>query len=257
MPKISRTTNPTSLHELDAKFFSVRIHDRSDGRRAFWLERFDFVAAGLTPGLRLACVAHAGSTEEYFQLGTVDAHDANPHAINELAADRPLKFRFVVYENGNPLLKAFADNIRAIDEAGMLGDSLVDIETYDLHGPAWKLEIPPVQPGADKPVLLVERLLFPTPLAAAKDRWIAVLVMPEVMRQIATVIAKNIGSLEDPEVWIFSWAEYLKSFGLDELSDDDDELAVSNWIDNVVISFCGKPTMKSQFGFAIDELMGN
>lgn len=257
MPKISRTTNPTKLNELDTKFFSVRIQDRPDAKRAFWLERFDFLGAGLSPGLRLACVAHAGSTEEYFELGTVDAYDTNTHLINELAPDRPLKFRFVVYEKGNPLLKAFADNIRAIDEAGSLSDSLVDIETSDLHGPAWRLEIPPVQQGFEKPVLLVERLLFPTPSAAAKDRWIAVLVMPEVMRQIATVIANNIGALEDSEVWVSAWSEYLKNFRVDELSEDADDRAISNWVDEVVAEFCGKPAMKSQFGFAISELLGD
>jgi len=257
MPKISRTTNPTSLHELDAKIFSVRLQTGKDGKRVFWLERFDFPASGLAPGLNLACVAHAGSTEEYFQLGKIESPDVTPHFINELAGDRPLKFRFVVYENGNPRLTAFADNIRAIDEAGMLGDSLVDIEPSDLQGAAWRLVIPEVKPGADKPVLQVERQLFPTAAAAAKDRWIAVLVMPEVMRQIADVIAKNIDCLEDQEVWISGWAEYLASFGLDELPDNADDVGVSQWVDAVVSSFCAKPAMKSQFGFAVAELMGD
>jgi hypothetical protein len=257
MPKISRTTNPTNLHELDANMFSVRIQTSKEGNRAFWLERFDFSACGLAPGLRLACVAHAGSTEEYFELGTIDAPDVTPHAINELAADRPLKFRFVVYESGNPRLSAFADNIRAIDEAGMLGDSLVDIEPSDLNGPAWRLEIPEVKNGADKPVLLVERQLFPTALAAAKDRWVAILIMPEVMRQIARVISRNMGCLEDSEIWISNWADYISSFGLNDLADDADEIAVNQWVEDVVRSFCTKPTMKAQFGFAIAELIGD
>lgn len=257
MPKISRTTNPTSLRELDSKLFSVRVQAHPNGKRSFWLERFDFANSGLLPGLCLACVAHAGSTEEYFELGCIDTPLLTPNTINELATDRPLKFRFLVYERGNPRLTAFADNIRAIDEAGMLGDSLVDIEPADLFGATWRLEIPEVKPGADKPVLLVERQLFPTAQAAAKDRWIAVLVMPEVMRQIAGAISHSAGSLDDPEVWIFGWAEYLSSLGIDELADDADDTARLQWVEDVVRAFCAKPSMRSQFGFAIAELSGD
>lgn len=256
MPKISRTTNPTSLKELDAKLFSVRTQTHANGTRSFWLERFDFANSGLPPGLRLACIAHAGSTEEYFELGAIEspAHLVKP--INELAPNRPLKFRFVVYEHGNPRLKAFADNIRAIDEAGTLGDSLVDIEPADLGGAAWRLEVPEVKPGADKPVLLVERQLFPTAQAAAKDPWIAVLVMPEVMRQIAGAISGNSDSLEDPEVWVSGWAEFLTSLGIGALAEDLDDIAKAQWVEDVVAAFCAKPSMKAQFGFAIAELSG-
>lgn len=256
MPKISRTTNPTSLKELDSKLFLVRIQTNSNGARLFWLERFDFVNSGLPAGLHLACVAHAGSTEEFFELGLIEnpVHAVMP--INELATDRPLKFRFVVYQPGNPRLCAFADNIRAIDEAGTLGASLVDIEPADLGGPTWRLEVPEVKTGADKPVLLVERQLFPTAQAAARDPWVTVLVMPEVMRQIAVVISVNSGSLEDPEVWVSGWTKFLSSLGVDELGDDADDTAKAHWVENVVAAFCAKPSMKAQLGFAIAELTG-
>jgi hypothetical protein len=256
MPRISRTTNPTSLKELDSKLFSVRVQTDASGARSFWLERFDFVNSGLARGLRLACIAHAGNTEEYFQLGSIESPVQDVKSINELANNRPLKFRFVVFEDENPRLIAFADNIRALDDAGMLGDSLVDIEPGDLGGPAWRLEIPEVKSGADKPVLLVERQLFPTPQAAAKDLWIAVLVMPEVMRQIATLISENSGGLKDPESWISGWEEYLVALGAGDISEDSDNIARSQWVDEVVAAFCAKPSMKAKFGFAINELIG-
>ncbi len=256
MPKISRTTNPTSLKELDAKLFSVRTQTHANGSRSFWLERFDFANSGLAPGLLLACVAHAGSSEEYFELGAIESPVHAVMPINELVTNRPLKFRFLVSENNNPRLIAFADNIRATDEAGTLGDSLVDIEPADLGGAAWRLEVPEVKPGADKPVLLVERQLFPTALAAAKDPWIAVLVMPEVMRQIAFSISRNSGSLEDPEVWVSGWAEFLAGLGIGELAEDSDDIAKAQWVEDVVAAFCAKQSMKAQFGFAIAELSG-
>jgi hypothetical protein len=256
MAKISRTTNPTSLKELDAKLFSVRTQVHPDGTRIFWLERFDFAGSELESGLQLDCVAHAGSTEEYFRLGTIDNPSHEAHPISELATDRPLKFRFAVYKQGDPRLIAFTDNIKSKDEAGDLGDSLVDILPADLGGASWKLDIPVVEPSADRPVLMVERQLFPTAQAAAKDPWMAVLVMPEVMRQIARIISDNIGSLEDHEVWISGWAEFLSNLGIHPLADDADEIAKLQWIDEVVSAFCAKPAMKGQLSYAIAELTG-
>jgi hypothetical protein len=256
MPKISRTTNPTSLKELDAKHFTVRIQTHANGKRSFWLERFDYSGSELPPGMQISCVAHAGSTEEFFQLGVVENPSHNTNAINELATDRPLKFRFLVHEPGNPRLVAFADNIRAIDESGLLGNSLVDIEPADLGGATWRLDIPEVTPSADKPVLLVERQLFPTAQAAAKDVWIGVLVMPEVMRQIARVIVRNAAGLEDPEVWVSGWAEFLNGLGVSEIAEDADDTAKENWVEEVVQSFCAKPSMKAQINFAIADLSG-
>lgn len=256
MPKISRTTNPTGQRQLDASLFSVRTPMDAAGRRTFWLERFDFASAGLAPGLKLACIAHAGSTEEYFEIGTVDAPDHATRPLLELVQDRPLKFRFLVYESGNPLLVGFADNVRPADEAGELGDSLVDIQPADLHGCAWKLELPSSLVGDDKPVLLVDRQLFPTAAAAARDPWIAVLVMPEVMRQIARVIAAEPSSLTDENAWASMWAQFLEAEGISMPAEDLDKHELDNWVDEVVETFCAKPVIRSQFNLATKELSG-
>jgi hypothetical protein len=256
MPKISKTTNPTGLREIDAKNISVRVITDRDGRRSFWVERFDTAAYKFEPSLRLACVAHAGSTEEYFELGSVEQPYHTTRPLSELAADRPLRFRFLVYPEGSPKLVAYADNIKALDESGNGGESLVDIEPADLNGEAWRLDLAEVRPGTDKPVLLVERQLFPTSLTAARDPWVAVLVMPEVMRQIARVIAENPGCLDDQELWPSAWAEYLRKNSVEELSEDADEMARSQWVEHVVEEFCARPSMKIQFNFAIAELRG-
>ena len=256
MPKISRTTNPTDLKTLDAKLFSVRVQTNADGTRSFLLERFDFASSKLLPGLHISCIAHAGSTEEFFRLGTVENPHHTVNQLHELATDRPLKFRFLIHEQNNPKLVAFADNIRAVDESGLLGNSLVDIEPADLGGPAWKLDIPEISASADKPVLLVERQLFPTAQAAARDIWIAVLVMPEVMRQIARKISNSLGSLEDNETWVYNWAEFLAVIGVSEIPEDADDDAKDGWVEEVVAAFCAKPSLRSQINRAIAELGG-
>lgn len=255
MPQISRTTNPTGLKKLDAKLFGVRVQT-ANGERSFWLEKFDHTSSKLTAGLQLSCVAHSGNTEEFFKLGTVDAPDHSSKPLRNLATNKPLKFRFVVHLLGDPKLVAYADGVRAIDEGGLLGGSLVDIETTNLGGYAWKLDIPPLVTGADKPVLLVEQKMFASAQAAANNPWIAVLVMPEVLRQIATTISEQPASLSDPEIWAFPWGQFFLGLWSHGLADDADAVAKSEWIENVVAGFCAKPSMRGQMANAAIDLNG-
>lgn len=257
MPKISRTTNPTDLKELDGNCFSVRVTTSADGVRSFLLVKFDLAKSKLEPGLQLDCIAHSGSTEEFFQLGTVEQPKNETFILADLATDRPLKFRFMIYKVGEAKLIAFADNIRAVDDAGQIGSSLVDIEPANLMGPVWRLEIPQLTATGDKPVLLVERQLFSTAQAAARDPWIAVLVMPEVMRRIAEIIVDNPGGLEEPESWIFPWAQYLIGFNIGDPPEDADQDAKDNWITAVVSAFCTTPSLKAQMHQAMRELSGD
>jgi hypothetical protein len=259
MRQISRTTNPTRLKQIDRKNFVVRTHNDDVNGRTFWLERFDYSAAGLSASVQIACIAHAGSTEDYFPLGSVADFRRHAFSIRDLATDRPLKFRFIFNDPGEPLLVGYADGIRAIEESGQLGNSLVDIEPADLNGIAWKLALPAsLHESGAKPNVLVERTLFPTAQAAAHSPWFGVLVMPEVMRQIATVIAEQPGSLEDPESWPFTWAEYLSALGVDAPFDDmeDDPDARSNWVESVVDSFAAKGVLRHHMERAIAEMDG-
>ena len=255
MPQISRTTNPTGLKKLDTKLFGVRVQTLY-AARSFWLEKFDFKLSQLPAGLQLSCIAHSGNTEEFFKLGTVDSPDLSPKPLHKLAVDKPLKFRFVIHAVGDPKLVAFADGIRAVDDAGLLGGSLVDIEPADLKGSAWRLEISPLVAGADKPVLLVERNMFAAAQVAANNSWIAILVMPEVLRQIATVISDSPASLDDTEVWASSWAEFLRGLGGGELAEGADHQAKTDWVESVVYGFCAKPAIRNQMTRAAAELNG-
>lgn len=255
MPQISRTTNPTGLKKLDSKLFGVRVQT-INGARSFWLERFDHKLSQLPNGLQLFCIAHSGNTEEFFRLGTVEDPDLSAKPLSNLAVDKPLKFRFVMNLPDDPKLVAFADGVRAADDAGLLGGSLVDIEPADLKGSAWRLDVPPLVGGADKPVLLVERNMFSAAQVAANNSWIAVLVMPEVLRQIATVISRKPGVLDDPEIWTFAWAEFFTALGAGDLPEDADDIEQKEWVESVVYGFCAKPAMRGQMARITTELNG-
>ena len=256
MPQISRTTNPTGLKKLDAKLFCVRVQT-SNNLRSFWLEKFEHVASGLPAGLRLSCVAHCGNTEEFFQLGTVDKPDLSARPLHKLATNKPLKFRFLIHAQGDPKLAAFADGVRAADDAGVLGGSLVDIELADLKGSGWRLVIQPLIVGEDKPVLLVEKSLFTSVQAAANNPLIAVLVMPEVLRQIATAISKDSACLGDSAIWASSWSQYLLGLSGQEPPDVDDDEEQKDWVESVVDGFCAKPALRAQMLHTANYLNGD
>jgi hypothetical protein len=258
MGQITRTTNPTGLKQVDKKHFTVRVRENSAEDRVFWLERFDYAAAGFDPLILMGCIAHAGSSEEYIDLGVVSDFNMNPVSLAGIASDRPLKFRFIFNAPGESVLVGYADGVKPLDEAGKLGSSLVDIEPIDLDGVPWKLMLPDGTGTGDKPNVLVDKSLFPTALSAANHPWFGALVMPEVMRQIALAIAEAPDSLDDPDTWISPWAGFIESLAIDPPPDLDasDNLTQQSWADEVVRRFTSKGIFKHHMAKALQEMGG-
>lgn len=220
------------------------------------VERIDYVAAAIEPGTQVACIARAGSTEEYVELGPVESASVKPVGIAHLAADSPLRFRFVFFRQGEPRLVAYCDGVRAEDEAGRLGASLVDIEPADLGGPAWKLVLPGADAGVEKANLLVERSIFPTAQSAARHPWFGVLVIPEVMRQVASAAAREPDALEDSGSWLSQWGEFLSKLDVDPPVSDMDDIAMGAWVDEVVQRFTANSGYRSSLALARAEMEG-
>lgn len=258
MGQITRTTNPTGLKKIDKKHFVVRIREDGAEGRSFWLDNLDFEKAELDPSVLVSCIAHAGSTEEYFELGPVSGFKKAPSSLRGLATDKPLKFRFIFNRPDESLLVGYTDGVRALDEAGNLGSSLVDIEPADLHGIAWKLVIPEGTGTGEKANVMVERSLFPTAMSAANHPWFGVLVMPEVMRQIAMEIAGNPSALEDSESWIAPWADFISALGVEAPAEfeEDDNAGRQGWADDVVTRFAAKGIFKHHMTKASAEMDG-
>lgn len=256
MGQITRTTNPTGLKQIDKKLFVVRVRDADSDGRVFWLDSFDYAMAGLDPSLEVGCIAHAGSTEEYFELGPLSDFTKSEFSLRSIAADKPLKFRFIFNKPSEALLVGYADGVRAFDEAGNLGSSLVDIEPADLRGAPWKLVLPEGTGAGEKPNVLVERLLFPTAVSAANHPWFGVLVMPEVMRQIAMAIAEEPEALTDFESWIAPWAEFIIALGINLPLEVDDISVQRDWADEVVRKFAAKGVFRHHMARALKEMEG-
>ncbi|MFK0033578.1 hypothetical protein [Pseudomonas monteilii] len=258
MAQITTKTNPTGLKRIDKKHFVIRLGSDSFKSKVFWLESFDFLAAGIEPFVQIGCIAHAGNTEEYFELGRVDGFEKGPFSIKSLASDRPLRFRFIFNRPNESLLVGFADGIQAFDEAEGFGASLVDIEPLHLHGPLWKLVLPDGGSSGEKPTVLVEMSVFPNASSAVKHPWFSSLVMPEVMRQIAFAIARECSALDDSEHWISSWRDYILNLGMDVQLEklEEDFLAQTDWADSVVSKFVEQSSFKNSIRKAVAELEG-
>lgn len=257
MGQITRTTNPTSLRQIDRLHFVVRVRDDGPEGRVFWIERFDHAAAKLEPDIQMACIAHAGSTEEYVELGAVSDITQARHSIRALATDKPLRFRFIFYKAGESQLVAYTDGVKATAETGNLGSSLVDIEPTSLGGIVWKLVMPEGAGTGEKPNVLVEKEVFPTAISAANHPWFGVLVMPAVMREVAVAIAENPDGLEDQESWLSRWAEFIKVLGVDAPVATEDEEAMTDWADRLVEKFAARGTFRHHLAQAQVEMNGD
>lgn len=260
MAQISRTSNPTDLLNVDRRHVLIRIHGTGT-ELEFAVESFDYDAAGIPQDAVVACVAHAGNAEEYFQLGYAGAVDDTRHAIAGLDNGHPLRFRLLFTASGDPKLIGFTDGVRPANESGELGPSLVDIEPADLGGPAWKLTLPDSVTGDSKPNILVERQIFPTAYAAARSPWFAGLVMPEVMRQVALTIGAHHESLQDENSWMYPWSLFLDNLrappppeNAEDTNAEPNELAT--WADEVAGLFARSSSMKHVLDFMVSNMQG-
>lgn len=258
MPQISRTTNPTGLVNVDRRHFVVRLNGSGSDRK-FAVDRLDHEALKLSPDTHVGCVAHSGNAEEYFQLGAVDSIDSGWHPIPNLDNGRPLRFRFLFTKAGVSKLAGYTDNVRAINESGDLGPSLVDIEPADLKGSPWRLELPESGGGAsEKPNILVERRIFSSAFAAVKCTWFVALVMPEVMRRVAKEIARAPEALDDENSWMHPWKSFLGALKVPaiELDSDSEEEEVNAWANDVADRFSRGSAMHQELARIEAEVNG-
>jgi hypothetical protein len=240
MPTIFRTNNPTKVQRIDKAAISLRII-RNGESRSFYIERLDHATIQLPSIIRIGCLAIAGQTVQYFDLGTVEKTNFGTFELSEIAEGAAVRFRLMFYDPETAKILASAENIRSSDEDSP-SPSLISIEPTNLGGPIWRLELPP-DTGDAQPTLLVEQKLFPFAKAVMTDKNFLALVLPEAVRQIATSVARLNPDSDSDECWTAAWDKFFKSLGVSEKESQDDE--ASTWIDDCVKAFCRRGNMVS------------
>lgn len=256
MPTISRTSNPTKVEKLAKGALSIRVGKvpGAAATRNFFVEHFDRDQIGLPPATSVACVAAAGQTTQYFELGTVDQLQTRSFALTELATDASIRFRILFYDFETSKVLASADNIRAVDENSS-SPSLVSIEPAPLNGPLWKLELPDA--GADdRPVLLVEEKLFSSAKAAVAHPMFLSFVLPEVVRSVASKVAEENAETSDEDSWLAPWVRFFSSINSKELDDSSEKIDKEEWVDECVKAFCRRGQMAASIEAVLSEATG-
>jgi hypothetical protein len=258
MPTVSRTNNPTKVKSVGKNIISIRIAKipGTDITRTFFIEHFDQKQLDLPFSTKVACIAAAGQTTQYFELGTIENLDIKSHTLTELAADASIQFRVIFYEANSSKILAASDNIRAVDD-DTESPSLVSIQPVPLDGPLWKLEL--ADSSSDStPVLLVEEKLFSSAKAAAANPTFVSFVLPEVVRTIARRIKEeNTDENDDSSSWLNSWVHFFKSINtgsIDPTSSDTDDY--EKWIDDCVKAFCHRGQMALSIDAVLKETEG-
>lgn len=256
MPAISRTTNPTGVLPVDSNALSLRVvkGNRATDPKTVFIERFAPQKAGLLPSLRVACIATAGQTSQYFELGSVGAIDLGSKQLTELATDAALRFRVIFYEEHDCRVVAAADNIRALDES-QLSQSLVSIQPGALNGPLWKLELSDSK-SENLPVVHVEEQMFASAKAAAASAEFVSYVLPEVLRQVAVKVAAEWDDLDREGSWLGKWADFLEGMNPADLDEMEDDMR-DGWASECVELFCRRGHMSMSLTAVLMEANGH
>lgn len=249
MGRMSARSNPTGLKELDRNKISISIYENA-GRRSMAVERFDLSGTGLNGGLQMIVVASAGNTNVRHHLGVAATPNKAPLSIDGLDRSRPIRFRVLLHEEGNPKLVASIENIRPRDDAQ--SESLLPMEAADLGEQLWKVVLSPE--GA---VLQFNSRVFPSAAGAENYVPFNAFVLPEALRQVAAYIADQPGCLEDEDDPWFAWGGWIDAMGIDRPAEglDHDEKRV--WCDSVAYRFANKFGFASKLNDELQKATGN
>lgn len=256
MPTISRTSNPTKVSAIQKGAISIRVAKMLgiEAARTFFVEHFDRSQISFPLATKVACIATAGQTAQYFELGSVEQLDTKAMVLSELATDASIRFRVVFYDAESSRILAAADNIRTVDEDSS-SPSLVSIQPVSLDGPLWKLEM--FDSGSDgHPILLVEEKLFSSAKAVVAHPMFVSFVLPEVVRCIATKVVDEDADSIDEGSWLAPWARFFSSINANSLTDLSDSGENEKWIDDCVKAFCRRGQMASSIEVVLAETAG-
>jgi len=231
MGRLSTTSNPTGLHEIDRSRVGITVTE-FNGRRSMQLTKLELGDLGLRSDLNVIGVARAGKTTCRLDLGTVADWRRTPNLLEGLDRSDSLRFRIVVREKDKPLLIASAERLRPISAQG--SESLLPMEPADLGQQLWRLDIT----DEDGPVLKFNVRVFPSAAGAENYLPFAAMVLPEAMSQVLGWIAKEPEGLNDEGDLRSAWAPWLDSVGAGRPPTEDDEK--EEWRKRAVGKFCDR-----------------
>lgn len=242
---VSTRTNPTGLKEIARKDVSICTRV-IDGVRHFEVVGLDLTAYGLPAGLPVVVVATAGNTRVRTPIGTTDLWARGPHNLDGLDESQILRFRVLVRDSTSAILVASAENIRPVGDGD--AESLIPIETAELGELLWRLRI-----EEDGATIQCNISVFPTGASAQNNIAFQAFVLPEALRQVVSMLAKDPEKLTGEGSAWRDWASWLTHLGFPEPPPEE---GVEAWVDEVVNAFCKRHHLASEMCSAVNTSEG-
>lgn len=244
MGRLSTTSNPTGLHEIDRSRISLSVTEIG-GKPMLQVTKIDLASIGLAPDLEVIVVAKAGKTSCRFDLGTVSIPKLQPVPLQELDRSEALRFRVLVKEKGQPRLVASAEGLRPASSQN--SESLLPMEPADLGQQIWRLDVP-----EEGPILKFNSRVFPSAAGAESFLPFAALVLPEAISQVLEWLGEAPEGLDDDSDPRFPWGAWLDSMRIERPpACDSDEFG--EWQRRAVAAFCERATFADLLSYQLRE----
>jgi hypothetical protein len=243
----SHVTNPTRLVRIEKHRVSVVVAYKDNKRHSFDIYRLNLTDLGLPADANVWVVAAAGLTEKNFECGTIgNLTPIRGAPLDEIDPDKPLVFRVIVFNPGEPKLIATAEDIyprNSQDKDSVL--PLLPVEPVgDLGEQMWRVSKeegvrPILQVNADPELNIMSELLV--------DPIFRALIIPEAVRQaLIHMVRNNTADDSDLEAWQTRWKRFAADYSDVEIpSVDGSAPEVERWAGDVVASWATRARFKS------------
>jgi|GEM_PF-4370719 hypothetical protein len=239
MTRISRHFNYTHRVRIAASKIHVEVERGEDGRHRGIIKKLDLSDHGrhreeVWRAAHVIVEARRVSMGLYHKqvLGTV-AETQQPIApieLTEFPDDAEIVFRFKVVDADKKLLGE-VDGIRTGERIETEKEPLIPLILTDLKEELWRVDTSDEALG---PCVFVNKRLPNAGGLLTRDPVTRGLIMPQIVRQVLTVVAKT---EQQSEPWAANWISFAEQLGHPELPDAEDDEAVQGWVEEVVESF--------------------
>ena len=231
MARLSTTTNPTNLIEIDRSDVVIDVV-KLDGAEQAIIRELKLAAYDLAETCVCTLICRAGNTTARFELGTVLSPALGPYALTELDPGQLKKFRFLVRTPNGARLVASAEGIRPKGDGDM--ESLLPIVPTELGQRLWRVTI-----DEDGATLECNARIFANGESAQSFAPFRDLVLPEAFRQVLIYLADEPDRMDvEGSAWS-EWRAWMPLLGIEPTIPDEKD-ARALWVEGAVGAFCDK-----------------
>ncbi len=232
-----RSFNYTGRKKITHDAILLAIYTDKNGVNTFKAE-FDLSGYGFPSESKVVVEAYYQANWMRFNFGTIEQQvPPEKTDLYEFVDAEDVRFRVKITDNDEDKILGLADKIKPIvnDEVESGVENIFPIKSGDLNGAIWKLDY-----TAESPTLILEKTIGDKNTIFLDEEFLT-LVVPAAFREILIriILLEKDYDLDDNDDWRSKWLIFCKSFGVDEIPNDEIDIEDKyDWIDDVVSRFC-------------------